>query len=226
MPLVSTIAQPAIRAAPLLVAHVVCAAFLAIAVLSLRPPFHGPGQARADQRPAGMTVLRCPSILTTRPLNDRIGGRTPLQIIEALGLATPSTSAAMTSRQSAFKAMQMGDATCPSASCSTSSHPTIALCPPRTGHIGNWGNIADGRAGAMDFNKAICAPGYGYPLIYGFKQTEADDAAARATGAICRARSIDGDVRTPLPLHAWDGTEFAPCTREHAAVHAVRAGGA
>ena len=83
-----------------------------------------------------------------------------------------------------------------------------ALCPPRTGHIGNWGNIGLGRAGAMDFNKAICAPGYGYPLLYCFTQTEVE-APRQGDWGYLPGSLVDGDARTPLRLHAWDGTEFA-----------------
>ena len=38
--------------------------------------------------------------------------------------------------------------------------------------MGNWEEIVQGRARVMDFNKAICASGLGYPLIYCFNQTE------------------------------------------------------
>ena len=139
--------------------------------------------------------------------------RTPPQIIEALGLARSIDLAAITSRQSALTMIQMATRDLSIGDLLAVITTDAMLCPPRTGHIGNWGNIAWGRAGAMDFNKAICAPGYGYPLIYGFTQTETDEQHLGDWGYL-PGSLIDGDVRTRLPLHAWDGTEFAPCSRE------------
>lgn len=81
------------------------------------------------------------------------------------------------------------------------------LLPPRTGHLGNWEDIALGRSGPMDFNTAICGSGYGYPLIYGFTRTEADTEGGDETyqpGSL-----IDQGRRRTLPLYTWDGQGFA-----------------
>ena len=136
--------------------------------------------------------------------------RSPLQIIDALGLGDAIDVGAMAGGTCAFKAVHMGESDLPIGSLLDLIRTDAALCPPRTGHIGNWGNIGLGRAGAMDFNKAICAPGYGYPLLYCFTQTEAETPRQGDWGYL-PGSLVDGDVRTPLRLHVWDGTEFAPC---------------
>lgn len=137
--------------------------------------------------------------------------RSPVQIIEALGLGSVVDIEAMASRKCAFKAVHMGERDLPIGELLDFITSDAALCPPRTGHIGNWGNIARGRAGAMDFNKAICAPGYGYPLLYCFTQTESDTRRQGDWGYL-PGSLVDGDRRTPLRLHAWDGSEFVPCS--------------
>lgn len=84
------------------------------------------------------------------------------------------------------------------------------LCPPRSGHIGNWSNIEDGRAGAMDFNNAICSAGYGYPLLYCFTQTETASPRSGDWGYLPGSR-VAGDGRTLLPLRCWQGSGWATC---------------
>ena len=76
---------------------------------------------------------------------------------------------------------------------------------PRTGHLGNWDDIAHGRAGALDFNQAICAGGHGYPLIYGFNQTETESGGDTVyqPGSI-----VEHGRREPLALSTWDGSAF------------------
>jgi hypothetical protein len=140
----------------------------------------------------------------------------PLQIIKALELTNAIDLAGMADRRTAFRAVHMGERDLPIGKLLDLIQTDTALCPPRTGHIGNWGSIVEGRAGAMDFNRAICGPGYGYPLIYGFNQTEVDAttiAAAQGDWGYLPGSFIDRDVRIPLVLQAWNGTEFARCGR-------------
>jgi hypothetical protein len=87
------------------------------------------------------------------------------------------------------------------------------LRPPRTGHLGNWEEIVQGRAGAMDFNKAICARGLGYPLIYCFNQTE-DDALLAGDWVYLPGSLVEHGRRTELPLFTWDGARCIRRTRE------------
>jgi hypothetical protein len=88
-----------------------------------------------------------------------------------------------------------------------------ALSPPRTGHIGNWGDIARGRAGPMDFNKAICARGLGYPLVYCFTQTEGDGMNS-GDWVYMPGSLTDGGRREALPLYTWNGKEFVQRDRQ------------
>jgi hypothetical protein len=137
--------------------------------------------------------------------------RSPIEIVTALELNSIVDIGGMAARKCAFKAVHMGEQDLPIGTLLDLITSDSALCPPRTGHIGNWNNIALGRAGAMDFNKAICAPGYGYPLLYCFTQTEADTAEQGDWGYL-PGSIVEGDVRAPLRLHAWDGTSYAPCS--------------
>ena len=139
--------------------------------------------------------------------------RSPLQIIDGLGLGDAIDVNAMTGRTCAFKAVHMGERDLAIGTLLDLITSDAALCPPRTGHIGNWGNIARGRAGTMDFNKAICAPGYGYPLLYCFTQTEAEIPRQGDWGYL-PGSLVDRDERTQLRLYAWDGVEFALTSRE------------
>jgi hypothetical protein len=140
--------------------------------------------------------------------------RTPLEFVKSLGLADVLDVGAMSDRQVSFKAVAMGERDLNIGTLLDVITSDLGLRPPRTGHIGNWGNIAQGRAGAMDFNLAICGPGYGYPLLFGFNQTEAETATGR-TGdwGYLPGSLVDRDERILLPLHAWNGREFAACGR-------------
>lgn len=93
-----------------------------------------------------------------------------------------------------------------------------AILAPRSGHLGNWQDIARGRAGMIDYNKAICAErGLGYPLIHSFNQTETH--ALDAGDWIYLPGSIvDGNKRHELELHAWDGQAFSAVDRKQALV--------
>ncbi|WP_394938088.1 DUF6025 family protein [Psychromicrobium sp. YIM B11713] len=81
-----------------------------------------------------------------------------------------------------------------------------SLTPPRTGHLGNWSDIAATRAGPMDFNSTICGQRYGYPLIYGFTRTEA--AAPGGDEAYAPGSIIDQGRRIELPIYTWNGQRF------------------
>ncbi|AJT40365.1 DUF6025 family protein [Psychromicrobium lacuslunae] len=86
------------------------------------------------------------------------------------------------------------------------------LTPPRTGHLGNWSDIAATRAGPMDFNSTICSNGYGYPLIYGFNRTESS--APGGDEAYAPGSIIDRGQRIELPIYTWDGGQFSRRDRE------------
>jgi hypothetical protein len=88
------------------------------------------------------------------------------------------------------------------------------LCPPRSGHLGNWEDIALGRAGALDFNQAICGSGLGYPLIYAFNQTE-DEARTAGDWIYLPGSLARRGERFVLPLSTWDGAGWVRRDREH-----------
>ncbi|SCY21348.1 hypothetical protein SAMN05720606_103135 [Paenibacillus polysaccharolyticus] len=81
------------------------------------------------------------------------------------------------------------------------------LVPPRTGHLGNWDPIIEGRAGALDFNKVICDNKFGYPLIYCFNQTE-DVELNQGDAVYLPGSKIEGNNRVLLPLYTWNGEQF------------------
>jgi Family of unknown function (DUF6025) len=66
----------------------------------------------------------------------------------------------------------------------------------------------------MDFNKAICSKGYGYPLIYCFNQTETAD-MQNGDCVYLPGSLIERDVRVELPLYTWNGERFVERNREN-----------
>lgn len=89
------------------------------------------------------------------------------------------------------------------------------LSVPRTGHFGNWQDIAKGRAGMLDYNGIICGKRkLGYPLVYDFNQTE--DANLQNGDWIYLPGSIvEKGERKELRLFTWDGTQFIERSREY-----------
>lgn len=89
------------------------------------------------------------------------------------------------------------------------------ITPPRTGHIGNWGEISKGYAGTLDYNKLICQEqDIGYPLIYNFNQTENKCLSSGDTVYLPGSIISDGN-RKLLPIHTWNGNYFINRNREN-----------
>lgn len=87
------------------------------------------------------------------------------------------------------------------------------LSPPRTGHVGNWFNIAHGCAGPRDYNFLVCGPGrLGYPLLLDLNQSESDTAGTGdwvyLPGSVTRRSQ-----RKVLDLFTWDGRDFVKRNR-------------
>ncbi|MET9686488.1 DUF6025 family protein [Streptomyces coeruleorubidus] len=127
-------------------------------------------------------------------------------ILDRLGLRRAAGADALTAGTKTFVPVHLGthDVTIGALLDALDADPS--LLPPRTGHLGNWEDIAAGRSGPMDFNTAICGGGHGYPLIYGFTRTEAGTEGgdeAYQPGSL-----IEKGKRHTLPLHTWDGTRF------------------
>ncbi|MEU8888663.1 DUF6025 family protein [Streptomyces sp. NPDC048442] len=135
-------------------------------------------------------------------------------LLDRLGLREAAGADALTTGRKTFVPVHLGnhDVTIATVLDEIAADPT--LLPPRTGHLGNWEDIAAGRSGPMDFNTAICGGGHGYPLIYGFTRTEAD--MEGGDEAYQPGSLIEGGKRHTLALHSWDGTGFVRRDRSRA----------
>lgn len=139
--------------------------------------------------------------------------RTPLQLIDELNLSAALKVEELAQRRRAFDSVHLGMQALPAGTLFNLLRDESALKPPRTGHLGNWQDIALGRAGPMDFNKAICGRGFGYPLIYCFTQTEAEG-STNGDWVYLPGSLAQRGTREALPLFTWDGTAFVRRSRE------------
>ncbi|MFD1661067.1 DUF6025 family protein [Streptomyces caeni] len=124
-------------------------------------------------------------------------------LLDELGLRSAASADALATGAKTFAPVHVGTHDIPIGGLLDLLHRHEDLLPPRTGHLGNWEDIALGRSGPMDFNTAICGGGHGYPLIYGFTRTEADTAGgdeAYQPGSL-----IGQGKRDTLALYTWDG---------------------
>lgn len=133
-------------------------------------------------------------------------------ILDALDLRSVVDVDGLTRRATAYAAVHLGTRELPIGALLGLLRREPLLRPPRTGHLGNWEDILLGRAGAMDFNLAVCGGGFGYPLIYAFTQTEAD--GGEGDHVYLPGSLVERGRRTPLPLATWDGARFAARGRE------------
>lgn len=143
--------------------------------------------------------------------------RTPLQLLQALDLlgdGAPgeklpwSRVEQFAQRSRAFDWLHLGQTDIEVGQLLDLLRGQPQLLPPRTGHMGNWQDIVQGRAGAMDFNRPSATGGLGYPLIYAFNQTE-DASLENGDWVYLPGSLIDRGQRTLLNLHTWDGAAFA-----------------
>ncbi len=82
------------------------------------------------------------------------------------------------------------------------------LCPPRSGHIGNWRLIAKCSSGPLDFNAAICRDNIlGYPLAFDLTSTETLD-GLRGDGVHMPGSIISDGRRSLLTLSTYNGREW------------------
>ena len=89
-----------------------------------------------------------------------------------------------------------------------------SIAPPRTGHIGNWREIAMGRAAAMDGNALICrGGGLGYPLIFDLTQVE-NAACTQGDTVHVPGSRVSSGKRDLLELFSWHGRRLRPVDRE------------
>ncbi len=133
------------------------------------------------------------------------------RVLAGLGLLDAVDTDALSARSLSFASVHLGTRDVPIGTLLDLVHGDAALLPPRTGHLGNWEDIALGRSGPMDFNAAICGGGYGYPLIYGFTRTETEargETAAEGDTVYLPGSLVDRGDRRVLPLYTWDGRAF------------------
>ncbi|MEU6083345.1 DUF6025 family protein [Streptomyces sp. NPDC047108] len=135
-------------------------------------------------------------------------------IVEELDLLTAAEAEGLADGSRSFLPVHLGTRDVPIGALLDLVHKEDALLPPRSGHLGNWEDIALGRSGPMDFNTAICGQGHGYPLIYGFTRTETDPAGTGGDGVYLPGSLVDQGRRTELPLFTWDGRRFARRDRD------------
>ncbi|MEU7583136.1 DUF6025 family protein [Streptomyces sp. NPDC041068] len=134
---------------------------------------------------------------------DRMSGN----VLDRLGLAGSVTGTdALASGQKPYMTLHFGTLDIPVGDVLDLIRNTEGLVPPRTGHLGNWEDIALCRSGPMDFNTAICTNDYGYPLVYGFTRTEAESEGG--DDVYLPGSLVEGGGRTALPLYTWNGRDF------------------
>ncbi len=127
-------------------------------------------------------------------------------ILDELGLVAAADADALAAGTRAFAPVHLGLRDVRIGALLAAVRRRDGLLPPRTGHLGNWADIAEGRAGPMDFNTAICGGGHGYPLIYGLTRTEAE--AEGGDEVYLPGSLAAAGERRELPLHTWDGRAF------------------
>lgn len=128
------------------------------------------------------------------------------RILEELGVLATVDADGLADRSKPFEPVHLGTRDVRIGTLLDLIRDEHGLLPPRTGHLGNWEDIASGRSGPMDFNTAICGQGHGYPLIYGFTRTET---ASGGDGVYLPGSLVERGRRRPLPLSTWDGARFA-----------------
>lgn len=128
------------------------------------------------------------------------------QLLDELGLRSAAGADALAAGEKTFQPVHLGTQDVRIGTLLELLRRDPDLLPPRTGHLGNWEDIALGRSGPMDFNTAICGGGHGYPLIYGFTRTEA--AAEGGDEAYQPGSLIEQGRRDSLDLYTWDGRAF------------------
>ncbi|PZD96795.1 hypothetical protein DNH61_06250 [Paenibacillus sambharensis] len=138
--------------------------------------------------------------------------KSPVERVMDLGLLPAADIQQFASRERAFDWVHVGNTDLPIHEVLNAIKQSEELLPPRSGHMGNWEEITLGRAGVMDFNHAICAEGYGYPLIYSFNQTE-DSELTGGDWVYMPGSVLEQGVRSELNLYTWDGASFVQRNR-------------
>lgn len=156
--------------------------------------------------------------MSTEPGVDSLTLLRELRLLTPVGRAQPLTKrqvASMCNREHAFETVHLGMVDLQVGDLFNAISTRPWLSPPRSGHLGNWEDIARGRSGTIDYNKAVCVEqGLGHALVHMFNQTE-DATDERGDWIYLPGSSVTGGERTLLELRTWDGHEFAVRDREH-----------
>lgn len=89
-----------------------------------------------------------------------------------------------------------------------------SILPLRSGHLGNWQEIFNGRSGALDHNNIVCTEkNIGYPYIMDFNQTE-NDTMNNGDTVYLPGSVISNRCRQKLSLFTWNGKNFENSSRE------------
>jgi len=135
----------------------------------------------------------------------------PVALVKDLHLDGVVDVDGLADRRRSYQSVHLGTRALPIAAMKRALAPVSGI--PRTGHLGNWDDIAAGRAGAIDFNRAICGQGLGFPLIYSFTQTETIG-SAHGDQVYVPGSIVQGGERRALALYTWDGGAFVRRPRE------------
>jgi len=88
----------------------------------------------------------------------------------------------------------------------------LGIKPPRTGHLGNWQEIAAGRACALDHNGTVCGKKLGFPLITDFNQTE-NSAMDSGDTVYLPGSIVNQEKREELKIFTWNGNQIVERSR-------------
>ncbi len=141
-------------------------------------------------------------------------------LLKRLGLTGPGPASrfsdedldAFDTRDRAFGLVRLGTLPVPLARLRDTILDTPGLTPPRSCHLGNLSGIVSGRAGLMDYERAVNAVGLNRFYLFDLNQTENDDLTLGDT--LYRPGTLlDQDPPVPLDLHHWSEAGFAPCDR-------------
>ncbi|WP_050995228.1 DUF6025 family protein [Bradyrhizobium liaoningense] len=140
-------------------------------------------------------------------------GSDPAMLVAALQLGDVVDVDALADRRKNYQGVHMGTRALPIGTLKRVLSRALVSDIPRTGHLGNWDDIARGRSGAMDFNRTICGNGLGFPLIYSFTQTETVG-SDHGDQVYLPGSIVQDGKRRLLALYTWDGTAFVRRSRE------------
>ena len=90
----------------------------------------------------------------------------------------------------------------------------LSILPTRTGHLGNWQEIAEGRGSALEHNGIVCGiKKLAYPLIIDINQTE-NESMDSGDVVYLPGSVISNGQREKLIINTWNGNHFKRRNRD------------